>query len=111
MIILLDIKYLLINLYCNMKFILVLSLLVLVTLVFVEARPEENKEFLLRKMLSDTTDKLKVLTLKHLTIVRNKVKNYFKEDGLGEKIAEVLVILIKRLNKRLENCLESSNLE
>ncbi|CAH8437310.1 unnamed protein product [Schistosoma mattheei] len=80
-----------------MKFILVLSLLVLVTLVFVEARPEGD-EFLLRKMLSDTTDKLKVLTLKHLTIVR-------------EKIAEVLVILIQRLNRRLENCLKSSNLE
>lgn len=48
-------------------------------------------------MLSDTTDKLKVLTLKHLTIVRNKVKSYFKEDGLGEKIAEVLVI--RKLNK------------
>ncbi|CAH8485803.1 unnamed protein product [Schistosoma bovis] len=111
MIILLAIKYLLVNLYCNMKFILVLSLLVLVTLVFAEARPEENNEFLLRKMLSDTTDKLKVLTLKHLTIFRNKVKSYFKEDGLGEKIAEVLVILIQRLNRRLENCLESSNLE
>ncbi|CAH8438262.1 unnamed protein product [Schistosoma guineensis] len=110
MIILLAIKYLLVNLYCNMKFILVLSLLVLVTSVFVEARPEGD-EFLLRKMLSDTTDKLKVLTLKHLTIFRNKVKSYFKEDGLGEKITEVLVILIQRLNRRLENCLKSSNLE
>lgn len=48
-------------------------------------------------MLSDTTDKLKVLTLKHLTIFRNKVKSYFKEDGLGEKIAEVLVI--RKFNK------------
>ncbi|CAH8439511.1 unnamed protein product [Schistosoma margrebowiei] len=111
MIILLDIKYLLVNLYCNMKFILVLSLLILVTLVFAEAKSEKRNEFLLREMLSDTTDKLKRLTLKHLATFRNKLHNYFKEDDLGEKIAEVLVILIKRLNRRLESCLKSSKLE
>lgn len=62
-------------------------------------------------MLLDTADKLKMLTLKHLAIFRNKVQNYFREDGLGEKIAEVLLVFMKRLNRRLENCLKSSNLE
>uniref|UniRef100_A0A3Q0KJH5 Uncharacterized protein n=2 Tax=Schistosoma mansoni TaxID=6183 RepID=A0A3Q0KJH5_SCHMA len=94
-----------------MKFLLGLSLLVLVTLVCVEATPEVGDEMLLKRMVLDTADKLKMLTLKHIAACRNKVQTYFREDDLGEKIADVLVVLLKRLNKRLENCLKSSNLE
>ncbi|XP_018644426.1 hypothetical protein Smp_096790 [Schistosoma mansoni] len=73
-----------------MKFLLGLSLLVLVTLVCVEATPEVGDEMLL--MVLDTADKLKMLTLKHIAACRNKVQTYFREDDLGEKIADVLVV-------------------
>ncbi|CAH8436451.1 unnamed protein product [Schistosoma turkestanicum] len=90
-----------------MKFILALSLLTfIITLVSVEARYKAD-EVLLRRMALETVEKLKLLTLQHMRTFRNHVQEYFKQDDLGEKIAQVLTILIKRLNRRLEKCLNS----
>ncbi|KAK4472962.1 hypothetical protein MN116_004163 [Schistosoma mekongi] len=90
-----------------MKFILATSLLVLLTLIYTEASPE-NSRFLLQKMLMDTGEKFKTLSLRLLTRCRDRVREYFKQDDLGEKLAEVLIIFLQRLNRRLEKYLSKS---
>ncbi|KAH8854844.1 hypothetical protein KSF78_0001816 [Schistosoma japonicum] len=87
-----------------MKFIVAISLLVLMTLIYTEASPE-NLRFQLQKTLMDTGEKFKTLSLRLLTRCRNRVREYFKQDDLGEKIAEVLLIFLQRLNRRLEKYL------
>ncbi|TNN10922.1 hypothetical protein EWB00_005036 [Schistosoma japonicum] len=91
----------------KMKFIVAISLLVLMTLIYTEASPE-NSRLLLQKALMDTGEKFKTLSLRLLARCRDRVREYFKQDGLGEKLAEVLLILLQRLNRRLEKYLPRS---
>ncbi|CAH8821234.1 unnamed protein product [Trichobilharzia szidati] len=84
-----------------MKFIFALSLFVLMAVVYVDARPGNDDQML--QTATEVGQKLRMLVVKMMTKVRQQVSEYLERDGLGEKLKSVLLILIQRLNNRLDN--------
>ncbi|CAH8443005.1 unnamed protein product [Heterobilharzia americana] len=84
-----------------MKFILPLSLVLLMALVYTEARPGNDNE--MQKSAIEVGQKLKAVLIKLFTKVRQQIRDYFSQDDLGEKLKEVLNILLQRLSRRLDN--------
>ncbi|CAH8445151.1 unnamed protein product [Heterobilharzia americana] len=84
-----------------MKFILPLSLVLLMALVYTEARPGNDNE--MQKSAIEVGQKLKAVLIKLFTKVRQQIRDYFSQDDLGEKLKDVLNILLQRLSRRLDN--------
>ncbi|KAF8567819.1 hypothetical protein P879_07072 [Paragonimus westermani] len=84
-----------------MRAILVICLTVALLAVYAEARPDEAS----RQRLIESASKLRETIHKVLTNLRMKarqrVEAWFEKDGLGEKLSEILQILMNRLNERL----------
>ncbi|CAH8821218.1 unnamed protein product [Trichobilharzia szidati] len=69
--------------------------------VYVDARPGSEDQML--QTATEVGQKLRMLLVKAMAKVRQQVSEYLERDGLGEKLKSVLLILIQRLNNRLDN--------
>ncbi|KAF5401127.1 hypothetical protein PHET_05413 [Paragonimus heterotremus] len=88
-----------------MRAILVVCLTVALLAVYAEARPDEAS----RQRLIESANNLRETIHKVMTNLRMKARQRLEacleKDGLGEKLSEILQILINRLNERLSKYL------
>ncbi|KAF7260346.1 hypothetical protein EG68_02621 [Paragonimus skrjabini miyazakii] len=89
----------------TMRVILVVCLAVTLLAVYTDARPDEAS----RQRLIESAINLRETIHKVMTNLRMKARQrleaWLEKDGLGEKLSEVLQILINRLNERLSKYL------
>ncbi|CAL8073856.1 unnamed protein product [Calicophoron daubneyi] len=89
-----------------MKFVVLICLVAVLFTAYAEARPDEATRARLResgtklwKAVGEACEKIRAK-------IRAKVDAYFEKDGLGEKLAEIVEILMKRLQARIEKATE-----
>ncbi|KAF5401128.1 hypothetical protein PHET_05414 [Paragonimus heterotremus] len=88
-----------------MKAILVICLAVALFVVYVEARPDESSRAKLRESLENLRENMRKLVTKVIMKARERVDAWLMRDGLGEKLSEILQILMNRLNERISRYL------
>ncbi|CAL8073859.1 unnamed protein product [Calicophoron daubneyi] len=85
-----------------MKILVVACLLAVLFTVYSEARPNEQTREKLRESGTKLLTAIRHAIEKIRAKTQEKVEAYMEKDGLGEKIAEVIEILMKRLQARIE---------
>ncbi|TGZ64467.1 hypothetical protein CRM22_006359 [Opisthorchis felineus] len=90
-----------------MRFLLAVCLFIVLLSVHTEARLTEETEDKLRESGQKLYMKLSELVQKIEMKVKDCVGNWLAKDNLGEKLAEVVEILIHRLTKRIDNYLKN----
>ncbi|KAA3678184.1 uncharacterized protein DEA37_0014005 [Paragonimus westermani] len=87
------------------KAILVICLVGALFAVYAQARPDESSRAKLRESLQNLRENMRMLVTKVIMKARERVDAWLERDGLGEKLSEILQILMNRLNERINRYL------
>ncbi|KAG5442398.1 hypothetical protein CSKR_200263 [Clonorchis sinensis] len=78
-------------------------LTVLLLMAYSEARPETDSKKKLRESGAKLMETVRSAMLKIYEKCKQRLTDYMERDNLGEKLAEVMEIFMKRLKKRIED--------
>ncbi|KAF7233633.1 hypothetical protein EG68_09740 [Paragonimus skrjabini miyazakii] len=88
-----------------MRLLVLLCLVVALFIVYTEARPDSHEQ--LRETGKNLYEAIRKAVMKIGQKCKAKIDAYLERDGLGDKISEVIQILLKRLTDRIEKYVEN----